>query len=158
LASVGVFFLITVIYFTVVRPLRENLTSELVFPLLFNSQEALGSAFSIHLETRSIIYSYLYGSVEATSFYMPQFGLFFLIGILGLWIYRRGFQYYIGLFGFHITAEVVVYVCIGIGFYISVSGFIISDFIILYLSPLVSLGFVVYASLQSRRERALKKS
>ena len=146
-----------VFYIFALRPFRNFFSKAIAGNLIFDDPESSAHLLYADIKVRSVTLSYLNGGTEMVLSYIPQFGFFFLLSMLGLFFFNPKLRLYGYLAGFHAGVEAVVLLSLVIGVHLSTAGFIFADFLMLYLSPLVSLGFVVYASLQSRREKALKK-
>jgi hypothetical protein len=146
------------IYVFAIRPLRDLFSSTVAGDIIFDNAGQAEGVLSAVVQTRSVIVTYLNGGTEMVLSYIPQFGFFFLLSMLGLIFFNPKLRLYGYLAGFHAGVEAAVLLSLVIGVQLTTGGFIFADFLMLYLSPLVSLGFVVYASLQSRREKALEKS
>jgi hypothetical protein len=70
--------------------------------------------------------------------------------MIGLIFLKAGRNTYISLVVFQLIVELLVLILFWLGIHYTVVGFIISDFLMTYLSPLGCLGFVVYVSSRER--------
>lgn len=134
-------------YFLLIRPLRAwygRLHLELIFQRAAEWPKYLND---ITLDGITLNFYFQNGGNELVYSYAPQFGFFFLLALLGLIFFRPPKFFYIYLILFHLMAEVVAVSATWLALNGILAGFFIADFILLYLSPLVSLGFVVAAHL-----------
>lgn len=135
------------LYFFIVRPMRALYSDEVVYKILLSSQYSVGNIASALTGVRKVGITYFTGNTVTDLSYIPQFGFFFLCGIMGLIFYDARRNAFTGLILFQLAVEMLVLFFIWLGIYYSVTGFILSDFLMTYLSPLGCLGFVVFASL-----------
>lgn len=143
LIQVGTVF----IYFRVIRPLR-GWFSEWIGPAIFSPSSAAAEPIqSIAKEGITIHTTYIFQGTELIFSYAPQFGFFFLIAIIGLNFYRPGVKIYLFLAGFHLIIEVFALLLSNFAINGYPIGFIAADFLLLYLSPLISLGFILFVVL-----------
>jgi hypothetical protein len=137
-------FLMGVGYFGAIRPLRSLYNEHVVYSVLFEGVAGLGNADSAELVPRAILLLYTRGEAELIFAYMPQFGFFFLLGMLGVFFFLPPARLILALPVMQLAIEFLVVIALAIGIHISVIGFVTADFLIVYLSPLVCLGFVVF--------------
>ena len=136
----------TAIYFILVRQIRTFYSKEVVYEMLLNSQGSIGNIVSAFHSPRRVLITYMNDGHEIMLSHIPQFGFFFLCGIIGLIFINASRSTYIGLISFQFVVEFLVFSLVWLGIHYSVTGFIISGFLMAYLSPLGCLGFVVLAS------------
>jgi len=137
-------------YFWGVRPLR-GWHSEWVGSVLFRFQsEAAGYVESVERTGITIDTTYVFQGTELVFSYAPQFGFFFLIAVLGLNFLLPRFTIYLLLTGFHFLVEICSLGFSLIAFNGYPVGFVIADFLLLYLSPLMSLGFILVVILRRK--------
>lgn len=136
-----------VLYFLLIRPLRALYSKNVVYEILLSSQFSIGNIESAFHSSRRVLITYLNDGSEMVLSHIPQFGFFFLCGMLGLIFFNASRRSTIGLVLFQLVVELLVFFLFWVGIHYSIAGFIISDFLITYLSPLGCLGFVVFASL-----------
>lgn len=138
-------------YFMVIRPIRRwygyfNLES-----LFYSVNEWPAYLNDITLDGLTVNFYYLGGGSELVYSYAPQFGFYFLLAITGLIFLQAPLRFYLMLSAFHLFAELVAVAGTYSGIMGIRGGFILADFILLYLSPLVSLGFVFIAHRLTRK-------
>jgi hypothetical protein len=152
--------LMVVAYFFAIRPLRALHNEYVVYSILLNSSENWGLANEAFLVPRSVLIHFASGESELVLAYMPQFGFFFLFGMLGVLYFLPSIRTILILPALQAVIEVLVLVFLLAGIHFSVAGFIAADFMIVYLSPLVCLGFVVFifAEEKANRETSPKDS
>lgn len=138
------FFLL---YIFGIRPLRSFFSEKVVYQGLFSSESSVGNALSVTAEARSVLITYLSGGSEISVTYIPQFGFFFLFAMLGIIFFLPPKRLYMAIIGFQAAVEGLVLLFIWTGTYVASFGFVLSDFLMVYLSPVVCLGFVVYLSI-----------
>ncbi len=131
-------------YFIVIRPIRAFHNEYVVYSAMLNSSENWGLANEAFLVPRSVLIHFASGESELVLAYMPQFGFFFLFGMLGVLYFLPSIRMILILPALQAVIEVLVLIFLLVGIYFSVAGFIAADFLIVYLSPLVCLGFVVF--------------
>lgn len=142
------------LYFWGIRPLR-GVFSEWVGSVLFHFQsEAVGYIESIVRIGITIDTTFIFQGTELIFSYAPQFGFFFLISVFGLNFLRPGIRIYLFLIIFHAFIEVLSLGFTAVAFNGFPIGFVIADFLLLYLSPLVSLGFILFVILQKKGKPA----
>lgn len=136
----------SVLYFYGIRPLRAYYTEKGVNEMILAGHHTLENIISIESSMRRIVLTYMSDGSEMILSYIPQLGFFFLFGILGLIFFRAGRKKYISLILFQVITEVLVLLFLWTGLQFTTTGFILSNFLMIYLSPLGCLGFVVWAS------------
>ena len=139
--------LIIITYFWVVRPAREYHTTKLVSPKVkqWVQSNSISKASEVILKSKSSKSFYLVFNVadnEKEIVYSPQAGFFLLLAAIGLVFITLKWQYYIFLLGLHFIFELIVVFALWVGAVHSTAAFIFVDFIISYLSPVVSLGII----------------
>lgn len=139
-----------VLYFLFVRPLRDFYTEKIVYEMLLSSQFSVGNIDSAFHSARRVLITYLRDGNEMVLSLIPQFGFFFLCGVIGLIYFKASRKIYLSLILFQLIVEILVLFLFWLGIHHTITGFIISDFLITYLSPLGCLGFVVLASVRMR--------
>jgi hypothetical protein len=136
------------LYFLGIRPLRV-LFSEWVGSAIFQLQsESVDYIESVVRVGVTIDTTFIFQGTELVFSYAPQFGFFFLISVFGLNFLRPGIRIYLLLIIFHAFIELVSLGFTAVAFNGFPIGFVIADFLLLYLSPLVSLGFILFVILQ----------
>lgn len=138
------------IYFKGIRPLREVFGHWVETAIFSVTEPYPGYIDTILRNGITINTAYTFRDTELIFSYAPQFGFFFLITIIGLNFFKTAPRVYLTLTGFHLLAEIVALLCSYAALHGLVIGFVIADFILLYLSPLISLGFVLYVFLQKK--------
>lgn len=149
------FFLL---YIFAVRPLRALFTRNVVHRGIFSSETSTGNALEVAAETRSVLITYLAGGSEISVTYIPQFGFFFLFAMLGMIFFLPPKRFYRMLIGFQAAVELLVLILLWAGITVATLGFVLSGFLIEYLSPVGCLGFVVYLSIRNRHKPLLTLS
>lgn len=129
-----------VVYFVAIRPFRGFFSENVIRPL-FRGAESNPAIESVSFEARSV--HILLESSEKIFSYTPQFGFFFLFGMLGLIWLNPNKKVYLALAGAQLSIEILVWAFLLTGMYITTAGFMAADFLMIYLSPLVSIGFIV---------------
>lgn len=137
------------LYFFVIRPLRGIYSEYVVFDFLLSSQASIGNITSAFHSPRQVLITFLSNGNELVISHIPQFGFFFLCGMIGLIFFNAGSKAYLGLGLFQLITELFVLFLFWLGIHYTVGGFIISDFFMTYLSPLGCLGFIVFVSMSS---------
>ena len=146
LIQVGTVFL----YFWGVRPLR-GIFSEWVGTLIFFTETGTDhTIMSVVREGVTIHTTYILQGTELIFSYAPQFGFFFLIAMFGLNFLRPGVQIYMYLAAFHLFIEILTIGCSYMAFDGLTIGFVAADFLLLYLSPLISLAFILFVVLKHK--------
>lgn len=140
------------LYFSTVRPLRALYSEEIVYERIFTSQYSIGNVTSASHSPREVLITYMSNGTEIVMYHIPQLGFFFLCGMLGLIFFKASRRAFIGLIFFQVAIEILVVLLFLLGIHYTVSGFIVSDFLMNYLSPLGCLGFVVYVSSRKRNK------
>lgn len=102
----------------------------------------------------TVDFHYLNAGRELVYSYAPQFGFFFLLAIIGLIFFQSSRRLYLLLMVFHLLVEIIAVMSTYLGVKGFMSGFMAADFLLLYLSPLVSLGFIFVAH---QNKKAMKK-
>ncbi|MDZ7714581.1 MAG: hypothetical protein U5J95_00030 [Balneolaceae bacterium] len=136
--------LVIVAYFLMMRPAREYYHTHAVWPLAAHWIDS-GADTSTSLEPKSSKSFYLTFSMDETQkqiVYSPQAGFFWLLATLSLIFITLKWHYYLFLFILHLIFEGVVVAGLWAGAACSPLGFIVADFIISYLSPVISLGMI----------------
>ena len=139
--------LVIVTYFFAVRPAREYYTTHLVSPevkeWIVNSSKIKSSSVVFTPKTdKSFFLSFTVGDAQKDMIYSPQAGLFLLLAAVGLICITLKWQYYLILLALHLAFEGIVIFALWIGISYSTIGLIFVDFIISYLSPIMSLGII----------------
>jgi len=138
------------LYFWGVRPVR-GMFSEWAGRLIFNPDEAAGGFIqSVVREGITIHTTYSLQSTELIFSYAPQFGFFFLIAVVGLNFLRPGGRIYLLLVLFHLFVEALSLGFSALAFNGVSAGFVMADFLLQYLSPLVSLAFILFVLLKKK--------
>ena len=146
------------VYFFLIRPLRGwygyfNLES--VFYSVSEWPEYLKD---ITLDGITVNFFYESGGNELVYSYAPQFGFFFLLAVLGLIFFRSPIRFFLLLAAFHLMAEVLALAGTYAGVRGVLTGFIMADFILLYLSPVISLGFIFIAHQTTSKKAGIYKA
>lgn len=139
----------TILYFFVIRPLRGLYSEHVFFDLLLSSRSSIGNITSAIPSSRQVLITFLSNGNELLISHIPQFGFFFLCGMIGLIFFKAASKAYMGLIVFQLIIELLVFFLFWMGIHYTVAGFIISDFLMTYLSPLGCLGFIVFVSISS---------
>lgn len=132
-------------YFFLIRPIRSWYGSFNLESVFYSVSEWPEYLKEITLDGLTVNFYYINGGNELVYSYAPQFGFFFLLAVVGLIFFRPPLRLFLLLSLFHLIAEAVVLAGTYSGIKGVLAGFIIADFILLYLSPLVSLGFILIA-------------
>lgn len=148
--SMAVFFLF---YFIAIRPFRGFFSETFIQPL-FDGADLNPAIQAITVEARSIYI--LLESSEKLFTYTPQFGFFFLFGMLGLLWLNPAKKVYAALTVALLSIELMVWVFLMIGLYVNTAGFMAADFLTLYLSPLICIGFIVGVYMVQKKGLTLK--
>jgi len=138
----------TFFYFLVIRPLRALYSEQFVWEFILSSQRSIGNITSAFHSPRHVLITYISNGNEIVLSHIPQLGFFFLCGMIGLIFFKGGRNTYISLVMFQVIVELLVFLLFWLGIHYTVAGFIISDFLMTYLSPLGCLGFVVFVSMR----------
>ncbi len=131
-------------YFIVIRPLRALHNEYVVYSALLKSAENWGLADAATIVPRSVLIHFTSGESELVLAYMPQFGFFFLFGMLGVLFFLPSVRLMLLLPALQAAIEILVLIFLLAGIHFSAAGLIAADFLIVYLSPLVCLGIVVF--------------
>lgn len=142
-------------YFFLVRPFRGWYGYFILENTIYTVREWPSYLNDITLDGITLNFFYTSGGNELVYSYAPQFGFFFLLAVVGMIFFRAPGRLYLFLSLFHLLAETVALGSTWAGVRGFLAGFIIADFILLYLSPLISLGFVFIAHQISRKREGL---
>ena len=138
------------IYLTAWRPIRIALTDHVAYPAVVAFQDS-NSTYQAGMKTGSLLISYSYGDSEKQFQYRPQFGFFFLIALMSLFFITRQKRHYIILLGLHLAATIPAFSFLVLGASGFQTGFILTDAIMSYLTPALSLALVPLVLAQKRR-------
>lgn len=144
-------------YFFLVRPIRGwygYFNLETVFYSVPEWPEYLKE---VTLDGLTVNFYYISSGNELVYSYAPQFGFFFLLAVVGLILFRAPVRMFLLLSLFHLIAEILALAGTCSGLMGILAGFIIADFILLYLSPLVSLVFILIAHQVRKGNRLINK-
>lgn len=141
----------TVFYLFFVRPMRAIYSEYVVYEGLLSSQSSIGNIISAFHSARQVLITYMSNGNEMVMSHIPQFGFFFLCGMVGLIFFKAGRNAYLGLVVFQLVVEIFVLIFFTVGIHYTTGGFVLSDFLMTYLSPLGCLGFVVFVSMSKNK-------
>lgn len=142
-------------YFFLIRPIRGWYSSFNLESVFYSVREWPEYLKEITLDGLTVNFYYINGGNELVYSYAPQFGFFFLLAVVGLIFFKAPVRLYLFLSLFHLIAEILALAGTYSGLKGILAGFITADFILLYLSPLVSLGFILIAHQLHKRSRAI---
>jgi len=145
LAGIPLFILF---YFTLLRPFRNHFSTWVVDWI--TTGNAADYILNVEIMTRSFIVDYSALGTVLTVAYIPQFGFFFLLGMIGMIWFQSGYRLYGALTAAQIGFEILVLFSLWTGFNYSAAGLITANLLMVYLSPMVCLGFVLYLYLQKK--------
>lgn len=138
-------------YFLLIRPLRAGYGRFSLESIFNRSAEWPEYLNDITLDGITLNFYFQNSGNELVYSYAPQFGFFFLLAMLGLIFFRPPKFFYIFLILFHLVAEAVAVSATWLALNGVLAGFFMADFILLYLSPLISLGFIFTAHLTTKQ-------
>lgn len=132
----GVLFFI---YVLIWRPLRVNITQQLVYPRVQYFEDNQVN-YSSSLEAGSLVIDYDYGQKSKQLYYRPEFGFFFLVSFMVLLFITRQKRHYLLLAGLHLIATILASLFLLAGAVGMPLGFIFTDIISGYLTPALTLA------------------
>jgi len=145
--GMGGFF---ILYLKVIRPFRAIFSEEVVYKGLLSGEISLGNAYYIQSSARQVIITFVSGDLYMVLSYIPQFGFFFLLGMLGVIYFLPSLKVYLLYVGVLFFIEFLVLISIWVGVQFWVGGFIVSKLLIVYISPMICLGTVLFLYLNKK--------
>lgn len=135
------------IYFLAIRPVRSYITKEIVKPIYIASNEG-NEAVQLVSRDQSQTFNIIAEKASKESYYYKfQFGIFFLIPMVGLIVINADKIYYTSVVCIHLFGSILTFIC----FWIAVSGvwqgIVIGDLIMLYIVPAFAMGVLPIALL-----------
>jgi hypothetical protein len=134
------------IYFYIIRPMRAIFSQKIIYEGLMSAQTTIGNIIFIEHGQREVKINFLNNGSEIVLSHIPQLGFFFLLGAIGLIVFNASRRTYYCLILFQVIVEIIVIILFWLGIHYTTFGFMVSDFLMNYISPLGCLGFVVYVS------------
>lgn len=141
------------IYLTAWRPVRIAITDQVAYPAVVSFQDS-DSSFQAGMKTGALLISYSFGDSEKQFQYRPQFGFFFLIALMSLFFITKQKKHYYLLLGLHLAATILAFFFLIIGALGIQAGFILTDAIMSYLTPALSLAIVPLIMMHKRKSRS----
>lgn len=141
-------FLFLILYFTALRPLRNRFSSWVVDWITGNN--SADYILTLQVMVRSFIVEYQIEETVLTVAYIPQFGFFFLMGMVGVIWFQPGPKVYGALVSAQLIFEFLVLGLLWVGYQYTVAGLITANLLMVYLSPMVCLGFILFLYLQKK--------
>ncbi len=138
------------IYLTAWRPVRIAITDHIAYPAVVAFQDS-NSTYQAGMKTGSLLISYSYGDSEKQFQYRPQFGFFFLIALMSLFFITRQKKHYFILLGLHLAATILAFLFLILGALGIQTGFVLTDAIMSYLTPALSLALVPLVMAHKKR-------
>jgi hypothetical protein len=132
------------IYAFGLRPLRHTITQQLVLPAVMAHARKQAFPYKITNKETAVTFTFEQNNETRILRYQPQLGLFFLLALIVLLFITTSPIWYLYLIIFHVL---LMFLMFGI-LYFSLSGwyagFSIIDFLVRYLIPGLTFGYVVY--------------
>jgi hypothetical protein len=141
------------IYFTAWRPVRIAFTEYVAYQQV-QALQGPNSKYQAGMKSGALFISYDYGDSNKEFQYRPQFGFFFLIALMSLFFITRQKKYYFLLLGLHLVATILAFSFLILGASGIQVGFILTDAIMSYLTPALSLALVPLVMAHQRRPEA----
>lgn len=135
-------------YFIALRPFRNRFSQWVVEWITTDNRAEY--ILDVQVMVRSFVVQYGIGDSVLTAAYIPQFGFFFLLGMLGVIWFLPGLKIYMALITAQIVFELLILFSLWIGYHYSVAGLVLANLLMVYLSPIVCLGFIMFLYLKHK--------
>jgi len=145
LSGISLFLLF---YFTALRPFRNQFSQWVVEWI--TEGNAAKHILEVQIIVRSFVVEYEVWNTLLTVAYIPQFGFFFLLGMLGVIWFLPGLKIYMALIVLQTMFEILILLSLWVGYHYSSAGFVIANLSMVYLSPMVCLGFILFLYLKKK--------